>query len=152
MWCGLENNNCSSAVCNHLQASMIAGSIIFSAGCALTHITINKVWFEVLDKDHGNSLAQCHDYFLMPIMTVLTGQELWMVAATYGFVSAFGQNIALIPTLTTGMKWFPRNKVKLSWICPPTSYICFCAGDCHGLCCWWLRWRSSCVQLYPGGR
>ncbi len=25
-----------------------------------------------------------------------------MVAATYGFVSAFGQNIALIPTLTTG--------------------------------------------------
>ena len=34
-----------------------------------------------------------------------------MVAATYGFVSAFGQNIALIPTLTTGMKWFPRNKV-----------------------------------------
>jgi len=60
------------------KASMIAGSIIFSAGCALTHITINK--------------------------------ELWMVAATYGFVSAFGQNIALIPTLTTGMKWFPRNK------------------------------------------
>ena len=50
----------------------------------------------------------------MPIMIVLTGQELWMVAATYGFVSAFGQNIALIPTLTTGMKWFPRNKVKLS--------------------------------------
>ena len=41
-----------------------------------------------------------------------------MVAATYGFVSAFGQNIALIPTLTTGMKWFPRNKVRwLSWYC-----------------------------------
>jgi len=37
-------------------------------------------------------------------------QEVWMVAATYGFVSAFGQNIALIPTLTTGMKWFPNNK------------------------------------------
>ncbi|XP_023330169.1 uncharacterized protein LOC111702648 [Eurytemora carolleeae] len=37
-------------------------------------------------------------------------KELWMVAATYGFVSAFGQNIALIPTLTTGMKWFPNNK------------------------------------------
>ena len=33
-----------------------------------------------------------------------------MVAATYGFVSAFGQNIALIPTLTTGMKWFPNRK------------------------------------------
>ena len=60
------------------KASMVAGSIIFSAGCALTYITINK--------------------------------ELWMVAATYGFVSAFGQNIALIPTLTTGMAWFPRNK------------------------------------------
>ena len=63
----------------NLQASMVAGSIIFSGGCALTYITINK--------------------------------ELWMVAATYGFVSAFGQNIALIPTLTTGMKWFPNNKV-----------------------------------------
>jgi len=37
-------------------------------------------------------------------------KELWMVAATYGFVSAFGQNIALIPTLTTGMKWFPNSK------------------------------------------
>ena len=50
----------------------------------------------------------------LPIMIILTGQELWMVAATYGFVSAFGQNIALIPTLTTGMKWFPRNKVRPS--------------------------------------
>ena len=28
-----------------------------------------------------------------------------MVAATYGFVSAFGQNIALIPTLTTGIHY-----------------------------------------------
>ena len=28
-----------------------------------------------------------------------------MVAATYGFVSAFGQNIALIPTLTTGIQY-----------------------------------------------
>ena len=25
-------------------------------------------------------------------------------------MSAFGQNIALIPTLTTGMKWFPHKK------------------------------------------
>ena len=138
---------------------MIAGSIIFSAGCALTHITINKVWFEVLAQDHcnslaqdhGNSIDQDHDYSVMPMIIVLTCQELWMVAATYGFVSAFGQNIALIPTLTTGMKWFPRNKVRPSWNCPPTSYICSCAGDCHGLCCWWLRWRSSCLQLYPGG-
>ena len=71
---------------------------LHSAGCALTYVTINK--------------------------------ELWMVAATYGFVSAFGksnpddptechslpvswitgQNIALIPTLTTAMKWFPMRK------------------------------------------
>ena len=36
--------------------------------------------------------------------------ELWMVAATYGFVSAFGQNIALVPTLTTAMEWFPNRK------------------------------------------
>ena len=42
--------------------------------------------------------------------TCLVLQELWMVAATYGFVSAFGQNIALIPTLTTGMRWFPHKK------------------------------------------
>ena len=60
------------------KAAMTLGATIFSAGCALTYITINK--------------------------------ELWMVAATYGFVSAFGQNIALIPTLTTGMKWFPDRK------------------------------------------
>merc|ERR1712214_181162 len=60
------------------KASMVTGSILFSAGCALTYFTINK--------------------------------ELWMVAATYGFVSAFGQNIALIPTLTTAMKWFPNRK------------------------------------------
>jgi len=60
------------------KAAMVSGSAIFSAGCALTYITINK--------------------------------KLWMVAATYGFVSAFGQNIALIPTLTTAMAWFPRNK------------------------------------------
>ena len=33
-----------------------------------------------------------------------------MVAATYGFVAAFGQNIALIPTLTTAMRWFPNRR------------------------------------------
>ena len=60
------------------KASMVAGSLIFSSGCALTYFTING--------------------------------QLWMVAATFGFVSAFGQNIALIPTLTTGMKWFPHRK------------------------------------------
>ena len=48
-----------------------------------------------------------------------------MVAATYGFVSAFGQNIALIPTLTTGMKWFPRNKVNLS---SNILYLFLCRG------------------------
>ena len=41
---------------------------------------------------------------------VTLNHSLWMVAATYGFVSAFGQNIALIPTLTTAMKWFPNRK------------------------------------------
>ena len=81
---------------------MVAGSIIFSGGCALTYITINK--------------------------------ELWMVAATYGFVSAFGQNIALIPTLTTGMKWFPRNKVRN----PGHQHS---PGHRYGLCCWRLRRR-----------
>ena len=60
------------------KCAMVSGAALFSAGCALTYITINK--------------------------------ELWMVAGTYGFISAFGQNIALIPTLTTGMRWFPNNK------------------------------------------
>jgi len=60
------------------KMAMTAGATIFSSGCALTYITINK--------------------------------DLWMVAATYGFVAAFGQNIALIPTLTTAMKWFPDRK------------------------------------------
>ena len=32
------------------------------------------------------------------------------VAVTYGFVSALGQGIALIPTMTIGMRWFPNNK------------------------------------------
>ena len=41
---------------------------------------------------------------------VTINQELWMVAATYGFVAAFGQNIALIPTLTTAMRWFPNRR------------------------------------------
>jgi len=36
--------------------------------------------------------------------------ELWKVALTYGFVSAFGQGIALIPTMTIGMHWFPERK------------------------------------------
>ena len=60
------------------KASMVAGSIIFSSGCALTYFTINE--------------------------------KLWMVATTFGFVSALGQNIALIPTMTTGMNWFPHRK------------------------------------------
>ncbi len=40
--------------------------------------------------------------WMVPLNCNHVAQELWMVAATYGFVSAFGQNIALIPTLTTG--------------------------------------------------
>jgi len=32
------------------------------------------------------------------------------VAITYGFISALGQGIALIPTMTIGMRWFPDNK------------------------------------------
>ena len=35
---------------------------------------------------------------------------MWLVALTYGFVSAFGQGIALIPTMTIGMRWFPERK------------------------------------------
>ena len=32
------------------------------------------------------------------------------MALTYGFISALGQGIALIPTMTIGMKWFPHQK------------------------------------------
>merc|ERR1719150_1105211 len=32
------------------------------------------------------------------------------VAFTYGFISALGQGIALIPTMTIGMRWFPNHK------------------------------------------
>ena len=72
---------------------MVCGSLLFSAGCALTYFTIDKV----------NRKIQF-------LLNFLCFQDLWMVAATYGFVSAFGQNIALIPTLTTSMKWFPKQK------------------------------------------
>ncbi len=36
--------------------------------------------------------------------------SLTLVAFTYGFISAFGQGIALIPTMTIGMRWFPKRK------------------------------------------
>ena len=60
------------------KASMILGVAIFSAGCALTYITIQK--------------------------------ELWLISITYGVITALGHNIALIPTLTAGMNWFPNHK------------------------------------------
>ena len=39
---------------------MIAGSIIFSAGCALTHITINKVGLRLLQYDDDDD-SDGHD-------------------------------------------------------------------------------------------
>ncbi len=36
--------------------------------------------------------------------------NVWLVALTYGFVSALGQGVALIPTMTIGMRWFPERK------------------------------------------
>ena len=38
------------------------------------------------------------------------------VAFTYGFISACGQGIALIPTMTIGMRWFPNQKVVIIMI------------------------------------
>merc|ERR1711963_1308761 len=32
------------------------------------------------------------------------------VSVTYGFLSSFGANIALIPPMTIAMGWFPKNK------------------------------------------
>ena len=43
-------------------------------------------------------------------------QGLPWVAFTYGFISACGQGIALIPTMTIGMRWFPNQKVKMVMI------------------------------------
>nr|XP_040573905.1 uncharacterized MFS-type transporter YhjX-like [Lepeophtheirus salmonis] len=39
-----------------------------------------------------------------------------MVAATYGFISSIGQNLALIPAITTAIKWFPKNKGLISGV------------------------------------
>jgi len=36
--------------------------------------------------------------------------DLWLVSITYGCILACGHNIALIPTLTAGMNWFPNHK------------------------------------------
>ncbi|XP_040574166.1 apicoplast pyruvate carrier 1 [Lepeophtheirus salmonis] len=66
------------------NVSILIGTIVFSLGCIVTHITIQK--------------------------------ELWMVAATYGFISSLGQNLALIPTITTAMKWFPKHKALISGV------------------------------------
>eukprot|EP00096_Caligus_rogercresseyi_P009046 TRINITY_DN3001_c0_g1_i1.p1 TRINITY_DN3001_c0_g1~~TRINITY_DN3001_c0_g1_i1.p1 ORF type:complete len:504 (-),score=64.37 TRINITY_DN3001_c0_g1_i1:149-1660(-) len=50
-------------------------------------------------------------YSLGCILTYFTiHEQLWMVALTYGFISSIGQNLALIPTITTAIKWFPKNK------------------------------------------
>merc|ERR1719225_1411455 len=62
----------------------------------------------------GEKAAMTSGAFIFSLGCALTyytiNYKLWMVAATYGFISAFGQNIALIPTLTTAMKWFPNRK------------------------------------------
>lgn len=62
----------------------------------------------------GPRLAMFGGCFIFSLGSALTywtlDHSLTMVAFTYGFVSAFGQGIALIPTMTIGMKWFPKRK------------------------------------------
>ena len=62
----------------------------------------------------GNRGAMFGGCFIFSLGAALTyfaiNYKLWMVAFTYGFVSAFGQSIALIPTMTIGMKWFPKRE------------------------------------------
>merc|ERR1719334_1942099 len=56
-------------------------------------------------------------FFGCTIFSLGAGSTYWTlsmglpwVAFTYGFVSALGQGIALIPTMTIGMRWFPNHK------------------------------------------
>ncbi|TRY78835.1 hypothetical protein TCAL_06757 [Tigriopus californicus] len=62
----------------------------------------------------GPRVAMFGGCFIFSLGSALTywtlNHSLTMVAFTYGFVSAFGQGIALIPTMTIGMKWFPKRK------------------------------------------
>ncbi|XP_059080898.1 uncharacterized protein LOC131878793 [Tigriopus californicus] len=37
-------------------------------------------------------------------------QELWMVVVSYGILSSIGHNLAIIPTLTIPMAWFPQRR------------------------------------------
>merc|ERR1719351_413922 len=62
----------------------------------------------------GNRIAMLLGCMIFSSGAALTYWTLDMgvpwVAVTYGFVSALGQGIALIPTMTIGMRWFPNNK------------------------------------------
>ena len=78
------------------RPAMFTGCAIFSLGTALTYFTLEMVISQ--KKDFG------------PIFNF---QGLPWVAFTYGFISACGQGIALIPTMTIGMRWFPNQKVKM---------------------------------------
>ena len=82
---------------------MFAGCAIFSLGTGLTYFTLEMVMAK--KKSSG---------VLFSIMLNVKGLP-W-VAFTYGFISACGQGIALIPTMTIGMRWFPNQKVVIIMI------------------------------------
>ena len=85
------------------RPAMFAGCAIFSLGTGLTYFTLEMVMAET------NSIG-----VLLSVMLIVKGLP-W-VAFTYGFISACGQGIALIPTMTIGMRWFPNQKVVIIMI------------------------------------
>ncbi len=95
------------------MAFPLSGFIIKASKLSIRHergFYIERTIVQVI----GPRLAMfggCVVFSLGAALTYLTiDYGLMPVAATYGFVSAFGQGIALIPTMTIGMKWFPERK------------------------------------------
>ena len=76
------------------------------------------------------------------------------VAFTYGFISACGQGIALIPTMTIGMRWFPNHKVDFFYkFCAIwKTLILWHAGPCNGSCGRWFWWWGFHLQPDTGGQ
>lgn len=62
----------------------------------------------------GPRLAMFMGCCIFSLGTALTyftiNTNLTYVAISYGFIQAFGQSVALIPTMTIGMRWFPKRK------------------------------------------
>lgn len=64
----------------------------------------------------GNELIHiCHCENLN-IMHPFSSGSLWSVVLSYGVLSSVGQNLAILPTLTIPMAWFPERKGLVSGV------------------------------------